>query len=66
MRTKNRKQGLTLAERVQQEGTVVKENTFETNKGNYTIRIIKHVEQLYFHKTLNGQIVECVNLMKEV
>lgn len=45
-----------------QEGTIIKSNTFDTAKGCYTIRIILYKGNLYFHKMLNGSVVEIVNL----
>lgn len=43
-------------------GRVLKSNDFSTSRGYYTIRIISHEEQLYFHKMKNGVLVECINL----
>ena len=45
-----------------QYGIILKQNTFDTNKGCYTIRIIEYEGSLYFHKMLNGNIVEIVYL----
>lgn len=47
-----------------QEGLIIKSNTFDTAKGCYTIRIIAYKDDLYFHKMLNGKVVELVNLSK--
>ena len=47
-----------------QEGLIIKSNTFDTAKGCYTIRIIAYNGELYFHKMLNGKVVELVNLSK--
>lgn len=47
-----------------QEGLIIKSNTFDTAKGCYTIRIIAYNGALYFHKMLNGKVVELVNLSK--
>lgn len=44
------------------EGHILKANTFDTAKGCYTIRIIAYNGELYFHKMLNGSVVEIVNL----
>lgn len=44
------------------EGIILKANTFDTTKGCYTIRIIAYNDKLYFHKMLNGKVVEVVNL----
>lgn len=46
------------------EGHILKANTFDTAKGCYTIRIISYKGNLYFHKMLNGNVVELVNLSK--
>lgn len=46
------------------EGHILKANTFDTAKGCYTIRIISYKGNLYFHKMLNGNVVELVNLNK--
>ena len=44
------------------EGTIIKVNHFDTAKGFYTIRIVSYNDKLYFHKMLNGKVVEVVNL----
>lgn len=46
------------------EGHILKANTFDTAKGCYTIRIISYKGNLYFHKMLNGKVVELINLSK--
>lgn len=46
------------------EGHILKANTFDTAKGCYTIRIISYKGNLYFHKMLNGNVVELINLSK--
>lgn len=50
--------------RMLQEGLIIKSNTFDTAKGCYTIRIINYKGDLYFHKMLNGNVVELINLNK--
>lgn len=45
-----------------QYGLIIKTNRFDTVKGRYTIRIILYKGNLYFHKMLNGSVVEVVNL----
>lgn len=45
-------------------GDTIKANTFDTAKGCYTIRIINYKGDLYFHKMLNGNVVELINLSK--
>lgn len=50
--------------RILREGRILKANTFDTAKGCYTIRIINYKGDLYFHKMLNGNVVELVNLNK--
>lgn len=52
--------------RMLREGTIIKANTFDTAKGCYTIRIISYKGNLYFHKMLNGNIVELVNLTAQI
>lgn len=44
------------------EGNILKENSFDTEKGCYTIRIILYSDNLYLHKMLNGKVVEVINL----
>lgn len=44
------------------EGTTLKSNTFCTPKGYYTVRIVFYRGNLYFHKMLNGNVVEIINL----
>ena len=46
-------------------GSTIKENTFETYKGKYTIKLILYNENIYFHKMKNGVVVEIKNLSKE-
>lgn len=48
--------------RMLREGTIIKVNHFDTAKGFYTIRIVFYNNKLYFHKMLNGKVVEVVNL----
>ena len=40
------------------------DNSFDTPRGHYRIRIIKYKNELYFHKMKNGTIVEIQNLSK--
>lgn len=39
-------------------GNLCKQNTFETNCGVYTIRLIKYGGSFYFHTMKNGEVVE--------
>lgn len=48
--------------RMLREGTITKVNNFYTAKGCYTIRIVSYNGKLYFHKMLNGNLVEVVHL----
>lgn len=48
--------------RMLKEGTIIKANNFDTAKGRYTIHIVSYNDKLYFHKMLNGKVVEVVNL----
>ena len=50
--------------RILREGHILKANTFDTAKGCYTIRIVSYKGDLYFHKMLNGNVVELINLSK--
>lgn len=43
-------------------GKVIKENTFDTARGVYTIRIIRRGSELFWHKMKNGVVVEINNL----
>lgn len=54
----------TKAQLVGLEGRTIKVNNFSTVKGYYTISIKEYCDELYFFKTLNGELVECVNLME--
>jgi hypothetical protein len=47
-------------------GEYLKVNTFETDEGCYTIRIIQLYGELWFHKMLNGAVVELTNLTQLV
>lgn len=44
-------------------GKLYKQNTFETNRGVYTIRLIKYGVFFYFHKMKNGEVVEIKKLV---
>ena len=57
---------LTKAQLVSMKGRDVKVNHFSTVKGYYTIAIKDYCGDLYFYKTLNGELVECVNLSEGV
>lgn len=50
--------------RILREGHILKANTFDTAKGCYIIRIVNYKGDLYFHKMLNGNVVELINLSK--
>lgn len=43
-------------------GKVVKVQEFETDKGKYTINLVRYQDNIYFFKFLNGNIVECDDL----
>lgn len=43
-------------------GEYLKVNNFLTIKGTYTVRIIKYEGSIYFHKMLNGKVVEFIEL----
>lgn len=45
-------------------GHIIKENTFDTTKGVYTVRIIYLYGDFYFHKMRNGAVVEIVKLQR--
>lgn len=56
---------MTKAQLVAAEGSNIKMNHFSTPKGYYTICIKEYKGSLYFYKTLNGELVECVNLSRK-
>lgn len=43
-------------------GKYLKVNNFDTERGRYTIRIIKYDGKIYFHKMLNGKVREFLEL----
>lgn len=45
-------------------GEVVKNQSFETDKGVYQITLIRYKNDIYFFKYRNGKVVECSNLNK--
>lgn len=45
-------------------GKILKANTFETARGIYTIRLIKYMGNIFFHKMKDGNLVEIKNLSK--
>lgn len=52
-----------LSELLLRNGEVIKRNVFETERGEYTIRIIKLDDgKLYFHKMKDGETVEIKRL----
>lgn len=53
---------MTKAQLVGVKGHDVKLQHFSTVKGYYTIAIKEYCGDLYFYKTLNGELMECVNL----
>lgn len=55
---------VSLAEDVLKYGNVIKINNFITQRGMYTIRIVEYENKVFFHKMLNGEVVECVNIGK--
>ena len=57
---------ISLAQRVIDEGKIIKENNFITPKGKYTIHIIEYELSVYFHKMLNDQVVECTRIGKRI
>lgn len=56
------KDHMTKAQLVAMKGRNIKLQHFTTEKGYYTITIKEYCGDLYFYKTLNGELVECVNL----
>ena len=46
-------------------GVVIKTNTFVTDRGRYTIDILAHEGTIYFYKSKDGKIVECINLSEK-
>ena len=47
-----------LSEDVLRYGNYTIVNSFDTGRGYYTIRIIEFGGKVYFHKMLNGKLVE--------
>lgn len=45
-------------------GYMIIEQRYETEKGVYTIRIVRYSDSEYFIKYLNDRVVECCNLRK--
>lgn len=45
-------------------GTPIKEQTFNTEKGRYELFFYNCKNDIYFFKLLNDTVVECVNLSK--
>ena len=39
-------------------GEILKKNNFQTERGYYTIRLIRYDDAIYFHKMKDGKIVE--------
>ena len=44
------------------EGTVITNNTFDTDRGCYTIRIVEYGGCIYYHKMRNGAMLELKNI----
>ncbi len=57
---------MTKAQVIGLKGVNIKVNNFSTTKGYYTISIKQYCGDLYFYKTLNGEIVECYNLTENM
>ena len=47
-------------------GKVLLVNNFITERGFYTIRIVEYEKYVYFHKMLNGEVVEFKKIGKAV
>lgn len=45
-------------------GKIVKQQIFPTEKGTYTISLVRYGSDIYFYKQLNEKIVEVCNLSK--
>lgn len=45
-------------------GTILKVNNFVTDRGYYTIRLIRYEDNIFFHKMKDGKLVELKNLSK--
>ena len=43
-------------------GEILKKNNFQTERGYYTIRLIRYDDAIYFHKMKNGMQVEIKKL----
>ena len=48
------------------EGVNLKTNICTTDRGVYTINIREHNNDIFFFKYLNGELVECMNLSRQV
>ena len=46
-------------------GRIIKTNTFITERGSYKIDIIAHNGSLFFYKSKNDTLVECINLTEK-
>lgn len=53
-----------LSEELLNYGERLKENSFETVRGIYTIMLIKYENDIFFYKMKNGEVVEIINLFK--
>ena len=53
-----------LSEELLNYGERLKENSFETVRGIYTIMLIKYENDIFFYKMKNGEVVEIINLLK--
>ena len=46
------------------EGEIVKNQQFVTEKGTYDVILVRNGTDVYFYKYLNREMVECCNLTK--
>lgn len=46
-------------------GTLVKSNTFQTERGLYRIDLYLWEDKVYFFKYRDGELLECCNLNKK-
>ncbi len=50
--------------RLMRDGTILKRNIFNTERGDYTIYNVLYKGDIFFAKVLDGKMVEAVNLSK--
>lgn len=54
----------TIYKKALQQGKLLKYQSFETQKGLYTIFLARHDDEIFMFKYKDGKLVECVNLSR--